>query len=80
MGLGDTKLGKNESLEIASSPIVVGVVVGAIILDRLGKKWWEGHGESFQLQIGFSFPFLRAKDLRLSLLNIRARSFLISCT
>ena len=36
--------------------------------------------ESFQLQMGFSFPFLRANDLRLSLLNIRARSFLLSCT
>ena len=29
----------------------------------------------FRLQMGFSFPFLRANDLRLSLLNIRARSF-----
>ena len=36
--------------------------------------------ESFQLQMGFSFPFLRANDLRSSLLNIRARSFLLSCT
>ena len=36
--------------------------------------------ESFQLQMGFSFPFLRANDLGLSLLNIRARSFLLSCT
>ena len=36
--------------------------------------------ESFQLQMRFSFPFLRANDLRLSLLNIRARSFLLSCT
>ena len=25
--------------------------------------------------MGFSFPFLRANDLRLSLLNIRARNF-----
>ena len=32
-------------------------------------------GESFQLQMGFLFPFLRANDLRSSLLNIRARSF-----
>ena len=31
--------------------------------------------ESFQLQMGFSFLFLRANDLRLSSLNIRARSF-----
>ena len=36
--------------------------------------------ESFQLQMGFSFPFLRANDLRSSLLNIRARSFLLSYT
>ena len=31
--------------------------------------------ESFQLQMGFSFPFLRAKDLRISLLIMRTRSF-----
>ena len=36
--------------------------------------------ESLQPQMGFSLPFLRAKDLRLSLLNIKARSFLLSCT
>ena len=36
--------------------------------------------ELFQIQMGLSFPFLRANDLRLSLLNIRARIFLISCT
>ena len=35
--------------------------------------------ESFQLQMGFSFPLLRANDLRSSLLNIRAPSFLLSC-
>ena len=29
---------------------------------------------------GILFPFLCANDLRLSLLNIRARSFLLSCT
>ena len=28
--------------------------------------------ESFQLQMGFPFPFLRANDLNLSLFNIRA--------
>ena len=32
-------------------------------------------GESLQLQMGFSFPFLRAKDLRISLLIMRTRSF-----
>ena len=36
--------------------------------------------ESFQLQMGFPFPFLRANDLRSSLLNIRACIFLLSCT
>ena len=36
--------------------------------------------ESFQLEMGFSFPFLRANDLRLSLLIMRTRSFLFSCT
>ena len=36
--------------------------------------------ESFQLQMGFSFPFLRANDLHLSLLIMRTRIFLISCT
>ena len=36
--------------------------------------------ESFQLQMGFSFPLLRDNDLRSSLLIIRARSFLLSCT
>ena len=35
--------------------------------------------ESFQLQMGFSFPFLCANDIYSSLLNIRARSFLLSC-
>ena len=33
-------------------------------------------GESFQLQMGFSFPFLRANNLRTSLLNMRTRSLL----
>ena len=32
--------------------------------------------ESFQIQMGFSFPFLRAKDLRTSLLIMRTCSFL----
>ena len=36
--------------------------------------------ESLQLQMGFSFPFLCANDLRSSLLIIRARSFLLSFT
>ena len=31
--------------------------------------------ESFQLQMGFSFPFLCAKDLRTSLLIMRSHSF-----
>ena len=36
--------------------------------------------ESFQIHMGLLFPFLRANDLLLSLLKIRARSFLLSCT
>ena len=35
--------------------------------------------ESFQLQMEFPFPFLRANDLRSFLLIIRARIFLLSC-
>ena len=42
--------------------------------------WWEATVESLQLHMGFSFPFLRANDLRSSLLIIRARSFLLYCT
>ena len=34
--------------------------------------------ESFQLKMGLSFPFLSANDLRLSLLIMRTRSFLLS--
>ena len=33
----------------------------------------------FQLQMRISFPFLRAKHLRTSLLIMRTRSFLLSC-
>ena len=36
--------------------------------------------DSFQIQMVFSFPFLHANDLRSYLLNIIARSFLLSCT
>ena len=36
--------------------------------------------ESFQLQMGFSYPFLHANDLCSFLLNIRARSFVLCCT
>ena len=35
--------------------------------------------ESFQVQMGFSFPFLRANNLRSSLLIMRTRRFLLSC-
>ena len=39
-----------------------------------------GHAyESFQLQMGFPFPFLRGNDLRSSLLIMRTCSFLLSC-
>ena len=37
-------------------------------------------GGLFQLPMGFSFPFLSANDLRLSLLIIRLHIFLLSCT
>ena len=49
--------------------------------------WMAGYGrggqgeaayELFQLQMEFLFPFLRTNNLRSSLLNIRARSFLLS--
>ena len=47
-------------------------IIGDIIfLDNQGEV-----GESFQLQMGFSFPFLRAKYLRTSLLIMRSSSFL----
>ena len=36
--------------------------------------------DSFQLQMGFPFPFLRANDLGLSLLIMRTHSFLLSFT
>ena len=51
-------------------------------IDILNSDWLTGGPwyESFQLQMGFSLPFLRTKDLRSYLLNIRARSFLLSCT
>ena len=42
----------------------------------LGLRGEGGYsGELFQLQMGFSFPFLRAKDLRTSLLIMRTCSF-----
>ena len=36
--------------------------------------------ESFQLQMGFSFPFLCSNDLRSFLLIMRTSSFLLSCS
>ena len=56
--------------------------VGRTVPEIICPPRWEnlsgGGGlilESFQIQMGFTFPFLRANDLRLSLLNIRAHSF-----
>ena len=47
--------------------------------NMVGLAYQYGLGpESFQLQMGLSFPFLRAKDLRTSLLIMRTRSFLLS--
>ena len=57
-------------------------------LNQFLKKWrlcslflaettpWEFPSESFQLQMGFLFHFLRYKDLRTSLLNMRTSIFL----
>ena len=36
MGIGDTRLGKNEPCEITSSPITVVVIVNSVIPDSLG--------------------------------------------
>ena len=38
-------MGNNKPWEINSTPIIIVVVVNAVILDRLGEKWREGHGE-----------------------------------
>ena len=45
--------------------------------DITEKKYVEDvyHDESFQLHMGFSFPFLCANNLRLSLFIMRTRSF-----
>ena len=40
----------------------------------------EDRGELFQIQMRISFPFFRDKDLRMDLLIMRTRSFLLSCT
>ena len=39
MGIGDKRLGNNETLEITAAPIVVVVVVHAAIPDSMGEKW-----------------------------------------
>ena len=57
--------------KVARNPI--GTVTNAPLASALGK-------ESFQLQMGLSFPFLRANYLRSSLLIMRTRSFLLSFT
>ena len=41
---------------------------------RIDTSSKSNSSESFQLQMGFSFPFLRANDLRTSLLIMRTRS------
>ena len=59
------------------------VDLGPISSDKFSRTMKELErylGESFQIQMGFSFPFLRANDLRASLLNIRAHIFLLFCT
>ena len=44
-----------------------------VFLNHEITKTWTG--ESFQIHMGLLFPFLRAKDLRTSLLIMRSRSF-----
>ena len=69
--------------EIFSPPCTVPFyhIWGAVHNNIPGLLGFKPRGqESFQLQMGFSFPFLRANNLRSSLLNIRARSFFLSCT
>ena len=50
---------------------------GYCLFSKYNRMVQETHppAELFQLQMGLSFPFLRANDLHSSLLNIRARSF-----
>ena len=45
VGIGDTRLDKKELWEITAAPIAVAALFDAIIPDRLGEKWLEGHGE-----------------------------------
>ena len=57
------------------APVPVCTTVHWYSLGSPLSEIWLEWVESFQLQMGFSFPFLRANDLRLSLLIIRARNF-----
>ena len=62
---------------ISRSIQLMGVVLLGLLKSSELLPWWIS--ESFQLQMGFSFPFLHANNLRSSLLIMRARSFLLSC-
>ena len=52
-----------------------GKYMGALHVQALEGSGVNYVGESFQPQMGFSFPFLLAKDLRTSLLIIITHSF-----
>ena len=39
VAIGDTRMSKNELWEIAADPIIVSVLIGAVITDRLGENW-----------------------------------------
>ena len=57
-----------------------GKYMGALHVQALEGSGVNYVGESFQPQMGFSFPFLLANPLRSSLFIMRTRSFLLSCT
>ena len=45
VGVVDTRLDKKKLWKITVAPLIVSVLVGTIISDRLGDKWLEGHGK-----------------------------------
>ena len=45
VGVGDTRLGKNEPWKITAAPILVAVIVDAVILDSIGDNWRKCYGE-----------------------------------
>ena len=45
VGIGDTRLVKNEPWKITAAPILVAVIVDAVILDSIGDNWRKCYGE-----------------------------------